>query len=530
MTPEQRQKLSRLNTDFPYFAEKCLKIKDKDGSIVPLKLNAAQKFFHECAEKMLNEVGYVRMIVLKGRQEGLSTCIGGRLFHKTSLRKGKSTFIIGHIAKATENLYRMVNMFQDHVPVAMKTQLQKSTNKELVYKGTNSSYALGTAGNKDVGRSSTIQLLHCSEIAFWENTQELETGLFQCVADKKGTEIYLESTANGVGNFFHKKCMAAVQGKGAYRMCFIPWFWQDEYEARTVKGKKKLTEKEIEYMTTHMLSDDMVKDLPKERLIAKMIWRREKIVDFGDREWKFSQEYPSCVDDAFQTSTSSLIQGDKIQAAMKCKVKDLDAALVMGVDPARKGDRTCISFRRGREVPQVLKWEYMDEMRLAGIVAGFIQQHNVDKVFIDTGYGYGTIDRLRELGYGGIITPVHFSHAPIDDTYLNKRVEMWCLMREWFHDGGVNIPDDPDLQIDLGVCPDFIPSSNGRVKIPPKDEIRKECGFSPDLGDSLALTFAYPVFSRKIREGIMKLSSSQLQNHGGRNERPNGLRRKRRVG
>ena len=200
------------------------------------------------------------------------------------------------------------------------------------------------------------------------------------------------------------------------------------------------------------------------------------------------------------------------------------APLIMGIDPARTGDRTSIAFRRGREVPKILKWEFMDEMKLAGIVADLIRKYDVDKAFIDVGYGHGTLDRLNELGYSSKIMGVHFSHSPLDDTYLNKRAEMWCLMRKWFHDGGVNIPDNNELNIDLASCPDFEPSSNGKIKLPSKKDIRKVSGFSPDMGDALALTFAYPVFSKEIMERTQNFSRGGLsQSSSG------GLRRKKRA-
>ena len=105
-----------------------------------------------------------------------------------------------------------------------------NNNRQMQFKN-NSQYTVGTAGTGSIGRGDTNQYFHWSEVAFSENIDELLTGAFQTVADVPGTEKLLESTANGVGNYFHRGCMDAMSGNDEYELVFIPWYWQDEYQA-----------------------------------------------------------------------------------------------------------------------------------------------------------------------------------------------------------------------------------------------------------------------------------------------------------
>ena len=87
-------------------------------------------------------------------------------------------------------------------------------------------------------RSSTIQLFHGSEVAFWPFAETHAAGVLQAVPNQPGTEIILESTANGVGNFFHKKWREAETGRSEYLAIFVPWHWQDEYRLPAGKAFK----------------------------------------------------------------------------------------------------------------------------------------------------------------------------------------------------------------------------------------------------------------------------------------------------
>ncbi len=113
-------------------------------------------------------------------------------------------------------------------------------------------------------------------------------------------------------------------------------------------------------------------------------------------------------------------------------------------------------------------------------------------VFIDGGgVGGGVVDRLRQLGHD--VVEVQFGGRADDPRkYANKRAEMWGNTKEWLKRG--SIENDEALAIDLtGVEYSFNP--HDQIQLERKESMRARGLASPDDGDALALTFAYPVRS-----------------------------------
>lgn len=496
--------LLKFRSDFPLYARSCLKIRTKEGGIMPLIMNRAQLYVHERLEKQRNTHGVVRALVLKGRQQGMSTYIGARFYWRATGEFGKRVAILTHLQDATDNLFGMVQRYHDKCPAVLKPSTKNQSAKELYFDKLDSGYSVATAGSKSVGRSSTIQLFHGSEVAFWPNAEEHMMGIGQTVPTGPGTEIVLESTANGLGNLFHKMWQRAEAGESEYEAIFVPWFWQDEYRAQLYAGFK-LTEEEDAYMDAHNLD------------IEQMVWRRKKITDdFDNDALRFQQEYPATAAEAFvAVGVESYIESRLVMSARKAEVRDVIGALVIGVDPARFGDdSTAIIRRRGRKVFKPQRVSQKDTMHVAGLVANIIREEKPDRVFIDVGgLGAGVYDRLVELKFGNKVTAVNFGEKPLDDVkYVNKRAEMWGLTREWLRNAPVQIPDDDVLHGDL-IGPQYEYDSLGRVKLESKEKMRKRGIKSPDLGDALALTFAFPVQSEdrqreKWRDKLSRYSST----------------------
>lgn len=477
MSAALREALEICHGDFIKFAHGCLKIRDKVGDLKALNLNRAQKYVHGRLEQQLKETGKVRALVLKGRQQGLSTLIGARFYWKTSMNFGRRAFIVAHEQKATDNLFSMVKRYHENNPLAPSTGATNS--KELVFDKLDAGYKLATAGSKDVGRSNTAQLLHGSEVGFWDNAAEHMAGIGNTIAEANGTEIILESTANGVGTPFHQMWQSAEAGQGDYIAIFVPWFWQDEYRS-PLTPEFALSAEEADYQRTYGL-DDM-----------QMSWRRNKIVSYGiGREWLFDQEYPATASLAFRSVTDDpFITPGLVMAAINNKYRDDHGPLVIGVDPADQGpDRTAIVFRRGRMVPRIHTYQGRSTMEVAGIVSQMIAESSPDAVFVDAvGIGAGVADRLRELGHK--VFPVHSgSKAQDHKTYANKRAEMWGRAKAWLEDSPCRMPNNPPLITDL-TAPGYRFDSAGRLLIEKKDDMRARGIRSPDIADALCLTFA----------------------------------------
>lgn len=182
-----------------------------------------------------------------------------------------------------------------------------------------------------------------------------------------------------------------------------------------------------------------------------------------------------------QEAAGRFLRGDQYQ----------HAARILGVDPARFGDDRSVIFpRQGLFAGKPEVYRGLDNMALADKVANYIERWKPEAVFIDAGNGAGVIDRLRQLHHD--VIEVAFAGQPSHGRYLNKRAEMWFDMRDWIHGGGA-IPDIVDLKQDLA-APTYKFTPAEKLQLESKDDIKKRGLPSPDLGDALALTFAYPVY------------------------------------
>lgn len=484
------RRLRRLQEDFPLYAERCLRIRAKvligGQKIVPFVFNRAQHYLHARLEQQKAEKGYVRALILKGRQQGCSTYVGGRFFHKTQFRKGIKTFILAHRDDATDNLFKQVRRFLEYLPPGIRPSTGYSNRKELIFNKLDSAYGLGTAGSGAVGRSDTIDLLHGSELAFWDNVAELKTGVFQAAGSAE--EIILETTANGYDPMFFPMWQDAEAGRGDYTAIFIPWYWQPEY-SKTPPEIFTMDEEEEAYQAAYGLTD------------AQMYWRRCKILELKD-PLLFMQEYPATALEAFQvTGTNSYISAVYVRQAAHPSFKITPVgAHVMGFDPAREGDdRSMFIHRQGRVAWGLEEDTTPNSMHLVGRCKGFLDDKDnpVGMLFLDRGgEGAAIYDRLCEMGYGDRLTLVNFGCRKTvlePKKYLNKRSEMWGLMRDWLMDpNGVEIPDSMELHADLA-APGFKYDSEQRVVLEPKKDIKARGLRSPDAADALALTFAFPV-------------------------------------
>lgn len=481
LTAEQKRDIAaRLKADFELFAPRILRIRPKSGgNPVPFALNEAQKHIHRCVSQQERDTGKVRAIVLKGRQQGASTYTEGRFYWKISHRRGVKGYILTHEQKATDNLFGMVERYYNEAPADYRPHLGASNAKELVFDLLDSRYEVATAGSKDTGRSGTAQYLHGSEVAFWQHAATHMAGIGQVVPDAPGTEIILESTANGTANVFHEFWQMASKGRSEYIPIFVPWFWQAEYQ-REPGPEFALTDDEEDYRAAFRLT------------LGQMAWRRNKIdTDFRGDVQLFDQEYPASAELAFASSSPrALIKATLVAKARRNRGLDPVGPRIMAVDPAEYGDDdTSVMFRQGRVSRRLGKWNGLGTMETVGRVGLIADKEKPDVIFVDaTGVGTGVADRLKEEGYP--VVRVHFGESPRDgDRYVLMRDELWGEMAEWFADEPVSIEDDDDMASQL-TSVQYGYDSKRRVKLESKEKMKDRGLHSPDDADALALTFA----------------------------------------
>ena len=110
----------KLLNDFSFYSNAALKIRTKVGAISPLKLNSAQQILDKAVKDQLATEGKVRVIILKARQQGLSTYTGGYLYYSVSQRAACKAMVITHHADSTRALFDMTKRFHEHCPEILK--------------------------------------------------------------------------------------------------------------------------------------------------------------------------------------------------------------------------------------------------------------------------------------------------------------------------------------------------------------------------------------------------------------------------
>ena len=416
----------RLKEDFEFYAKKCLFVKDKVGRIARLELNKSQLYLHAQLEKQLESTGMIRALVLKGRQQGVSTYTEGRYYWKVTHRRGVRAFILTHEDAATQNLFEMASRYHTNCPHIVRPETGTSNAKELTFGKLDSGYKLGTAGTKAVGRSSTVQYFHGSEIAFWPHADSHFSGIMQAIPHAPGTEVILESTANGAGGKFYEMWQDAERGKGEFIAIFMPWFWQSEYSVGP---------------TGFVFTE-------KDRLLAKLYnldegqlaWRQLKIQELG--EDLFHQEYPCTAQEAFLVSGRPAFDPKSLmEAELECFSPAYRAEVsndgrifrhesgslrvwddpvpgkryVIGADVAEglaHGDYSCAQVLSVPDGLQVAEWHgHVDPDRFGEVLVSLGKRYNRAFIGVErNNHGLTTLTNMMHSGYANMYVQHDIEH------------------------------------------------------------------------------------------------------------------------
>lgn len=187
--------------------------------------------------------------------------------------------------------------------------------------------------------------------------------------------------------------------------------------------------------------------------------------------------------------------------------------IVAGVDVADAGgDDTVIAPRFGRFVDQLRRSHHEDPMQTTGRVVAVLEPFASGRAVVDgIGVGAGVHPRLREQGYDAVAFIASQGTDLVDRSgefrFINKRSAAWWTMRELLdpqYEENIGLPDD-DLLIGDLTAPKWRVTSNGRIQVESKDEIRSRIGRSTDSADAVIQTFwrdatPGPVTSSKARD------------------------------
>jgi len=234
----------RIKYDFEFWAASFIKIKPKAGSKlaldskgedVPFILNRGQRKYLTYLLQLWDAKKPIRIILLKARQWGGSTLtqIFAMWIQFVHFKKWNSC-ICAHIESAAHNIEGLyanaISKYpyqldpEANEPFHTKPYMRSQTTRLVSTR--NCTISIGTSNKPNNLRSSDISIAHFSEVAFYKNgenpeqAEEFVRNINSSVAPVFGTMIVYESTADGVGDFFHSEWLAAV--KSAYEAQFTP--------------------------------------------------------------------------------------------------------------------------------------------------------------------------------------------------------------------------------------------------------------------------------------------------------------------
>lgn len=463
-----------------------LTIQKKDLKVEEIDLSDpfawAQLAFLKEIERQYNLGLPVRIIVLKGRQIGISTCTEGTLFNWTFIHPGTRSLVIAHETKAAQHLFDMTKLMWEEWPFNALYTEKHNTVKSLSWVETRSSMSVATAKNAGSGRSFTYHAVHCSECAFWEDPERLMVGLNQSVPYKHGTIVVLESTANGVGNWYHEEWQRATNGESQYVPMFFPWFMHEDYAFNdTTLQLRDLNKEERE-----LYQDGVYFNGNRFKLtLGQLAWRRHTIMNdcLGDTDM-FYQEYPCTPNEAFLSTGRNVFPLERLDehtipeggvrgmlinnngriafvrdasgplTIFKAPGRDpVKSKYVVGGDPTRTtyGDKACIQVLNRFTFEQVAVFhQHLDAVPFAHEIMKLGYFYNTALVNTEIeGPGYATIGVILDNGYPDVWQHRWGDKAPgkVSQSYgwsTNYQRKHWAIEKVKFllsQRGGLTIHD-----------------------------------------------------------------------------------------
>ncbi|MFI3314751.1 MAG: terminase [Rikenellaceae bacterium] len=295
----------RLKYDFEYWAASCVKIQDKQTKrIVPFIMRRPQiKLFKLLIEELYAD-NPIRVILLKARQWGGSTLIQVfmawiQLFH----RKGWHSVIVADVEEQSRNIRAMYSrLAQYHPDQLFKVVLRsfEGSSKNKIIDGRDSIIYMGSMQKPDALRSSDVMMAHLTEVGLWKSTEGKQPeDVVQSVAGSVPLEPYsiivMESTAKGVGNYFHRQWQKATRGENGYKPLFVAWYEIEIYS-------KPFTSKAERDKFIASMSDEEMEIFKLGATLEAINWYRAKKHGDSYDDWRMACEFPTTELEAFQST------------------------------------------------------------------------------------------------------------------------------------------------------------------------------------------------------------------------------------
>ncbi len=312
-----------------------IKIKDPgpgQTSLAKFRPKPIQQRYYDFIDEIRKNNEPIRIWVVKPRQIGLTTATEALIYARTSQTKGINSFIISNDAKGSDYIFNMAKLHQEFLEKDfphLAPKIKRTNKIELSFSDIHSTIFIDTAKNIVAGQKYTVQNLHLSEIALFDNAEELMDGLMPAIPKHPGTMVVGECSAQGVGNFFHRECMRSYNKESTWKLFFPSYLEELDY-------KKAINENQLRFLEKTLT--------PEENKIIEIYnatpeqiwWRRFILIDefrarnLGDDNYdlllpdptsryafdKFRQFYPTNVLEAFISTGRSVFDKSVLQEWM----------------------------------------------------------------------------------------------------------------------------------------------------------------------------------------------------------------------
>ena len=331
----------RSRYDFAFWAAFYVYIKNKEGGDdVLFRLTRPQRRLVERLEAKRKAGKPIRLVLLKARQWGGSTCIQLYMaWLQLCHRVGLNSLIVAHQGTASDEILDMYDRMIMAYPLEMLHKLaDEYTEKEQKWVGVghsgsihrvpqrNCKIKIGTAERPDSARGGDYSLVHCSEVGLWKKTEgkspeDIVRSACSGVLYKAYTMIVYESTANGTGNFFQREYDAAKNGLSQFEALFIAWFDIDLYTLPFATKKERIEFAKWLWENRNNKNANSNREEPGQYLwwlwtkgatLEAIHWYVEERKKYTDHAYMAS-EYPSDDVEAFVHSGSMVFDKYKVE-------------------------------------------------------------------------------------------------------------------------------------------------------------------------------------------------------------------------
>jgi len=230
-TKEELKEYKKCLDDPKYFATKYCKVIHLDKGLIPFDLYKYQ-------EEMFDSFTANRFnIVLACRQSGKSIAVVAYLLWYAIFKGEQVVGVLANKNAIAREMLARITLMLENLPFFLQPGCTALNKGSIGF--SNNSRIIAAATSSSSIRGMSLNLVYLDEFAFVENASEFYTSTYPVISSGKTSKIIITSTANGIGNMFHKLYEGAVQGTNEFTATRVDWW---DVPGRDAEWKKMTIE------------------------------------------------------------------------------------------------------------------------------------------------------------------------------------------------------------------------------------------------------------------------------------------------